>query len=169
MKNTSHDITSGGILVAFHIVLVEPEIPYNTGNIARTCVATGAHLHLVRPLGFSTDDKYLKRAGMDYWYSVQVEYHDSLDEVLTAYKNHRFFFVETRVKHQYTDFTYQDGDFFVFGKESAGLPPTVLEQWSEQCVRLPMKLNTRSMNLSNTVAIVLYEALRQCGFPDMNG
>lgn len=155
--------------MAFHIVLVEPEIPANTGNIARTCAATGTHLHLVRPLGFSTDDKYLKRAGLDYWHAVRIEYHDSLEELLTKYAKHRFFFVETRVKHLYTDMDYRDGDFFVFGKESAGLPAHLLQERPDECVRLPMKNETRSLNLSNTAAIILYEALRQTGFPDMHG
>lgn len=155
--------------MAFHIVLVEPEIPANTGNIARTCAATGAYLHLVRPLGFSTDDKYLKRAGMDYWHSVNVEYHDNLEDVMTKYAQHRFFFVETRVQQTYTDLSYRDGDFFVFGKESAGLPPELLDEHPEQCVRLPMKEGARSLNLSNVAAIVLFEALRQTDFPNLNG
>lgn len=155
--------------MAFHIVLVEPEIPANTGNIARTCAATGTYLHLVRPLGFSTDDKYLKRAGMDYWQHVKVEYHDSLGEVMNKYAGHRFFFVETRVKHLYADMSYRDGDFFVFGKESAGLPAHILEERPDQCIRIPMVEGTRSLNLSNTAAIVLYEALRQTGFHHLNG
>lgn len=150
--------------MAFHIVLVEPEIPANTGNISRTCAATGTYLHLVRPLGFQTDDKTLKRAGLDYWHSVKLEYHDSFDEVLEAYKEHRFFFATTKASKRYTDFTFQDGDFFVFGKETKGLPEELLAQHPETLLRLPMSDAVRSLNLSNSAAIMLYEGLRQTGF-----
>lgn len=150
--------------MAFHIVLVEPEIPANTGNIARTCAATGAHLHLVRPLGFNTDDKTLKRAGLDYWHAVNVEYHDSYAEVEQKYAGHRFFFATTKAKQTYVDFNFQDGDFFVFGKETAGLPESLLLQNSETCLRLPMSEQVRSLNLSNSAAVVIYEALRQVSF-----
>ncbi|WNR43533.1 tRNA (uridine(34)/cytosine(34)/5-carboxymethylaminomethyluridine(34)-2'-O)-methyltransferase TrmL [Paenibacillus roseipurpureus] len=150
--------------MAFHIVLVEPEIPANTGNISRTCAATGAHLHLVRPLGFDTDDKTLKRAGLDYWHSVKIDYHDSFDEVLTAYQGHRFFFATTKGSKHYTDFTFQDGDFFVFGKETKGLPEELLRQHPDTLIRLPMSGAVRSLNLSNSAAIILYEGLRQTGF-----
>jgi tRNA (cytidine/uridine-2'-O-)-methyltransferase len=155
--------------MAFHIVLVEPEIPANTGNIARTCAATGAHLHLVHPLGFQTDDRTLKRAGLDYWHSVHVEYHDSFEEVLTQYKEGRYFYASTRGTKRYTDFRYQDGDFFVFGKETKGLPQPLLDANPSTCMRLPMTDRVRSLNLSNSAAIVLYEALRQNDFPGMNG
>jgi tRNA (cytidine/uridine-2'-O-)-methyltransferase len=154
--------------MAFHIVLVEPEIPANTGNISRTCAATGTHLHLVRPLGFQTDDKTLKRAGLDYWHSVKLTYHDSFDEVLEAYKGHRFFFASTKAKNRYTDFTFQDGDFFVFGKETKGLPEELLKQHPETLLRLPMSDAVRSLNLSNSAAIMLYEGLRQTGFAGLD-
>ncbi|MFO7262552.1 MAG: tRNA (uridine(34)/cytosine(34)/5-carboxymethylaminomethyluridine(34)-2'-O)-methyltransferase TrmL [Bacillaceae bacterium G1] len=153
--------------MAFHIVLVEPEIPANTGNIARTCAGTGAILHLVRPLGFSTDDKMLKRAGLDYWHAVDVRYHDSFAEVEAMYPDGRFFFATTKGAKWYTDFRFQDGDFLVFGKETRGLPDELLAAHPEQCMRLPMTDQIRSLNLSNAVAIVLYEALRQNGFPGM--
>src|SRR5690606_34029740 len=115
-----------------------------------------------------TDDKYLKRAGMDYWHEVTVEYHDSIDEVLEKYAGSRFYFVETRVDKLYTDFSYRDGDFFVFGKESAGLPQALLEQHKDTCIRLPMRPGMRSLNLSNSAAIVLFEALRQTGFNSLD-
>ncbi|MDR6554491.1 tRNA (uridine(34)/cytosine(34)/5-carboxymethylaminomethyluridine(34)-2'-O)-methyltransferase TrmL [Paenibacillus qinlingensis] len=150
--------------MAFHIVLVEPEIPANTGNISRTCAATGTHLHLVRPLGFDTDDKTLKRAGLDYWHSVKIDYHDSFDEVMAAYEGHRFFFASTKAKLRYSDFTFQDGDFFVFGKETKGLPEELLRQHPDTLIRLPMSDAVRSLNLSNSAAIILYEGLRQTGF-----
>jgi tRNA (cytidine/uridine-2'-O-)-methyltransferase len=151
-------------VMAFHIVLVEPEIPANTGNISRTCAATGTFLHLVRPLGFSTDDKVLKRAGLDYWDSVKLAYHDSFQEVQALYPLARFFFATTKAKQSYCDFTFQDGDFFVFGKETAGLPQDLLQANVETCLRLPMSDAVRSLNLSNSAAILLYEALRQTGF-----
>jgi tRNA (cytidine/uridine-2'-O-)-methyltransferase len=152
------------LLMAFHIVLVEPEIPANTGNISRTCAATGAFLHLVRPLGFSTEDKILKRAGLDYWHSVKLTYHDSFQEVQELYPLARFFFATTKAKQIYSDFTFQDDDFFVFGKETAGLPRELLQANAETCLKLPMSDAVRSLNLSNSAAILLYEALRQTGF-----
>ncbi|MDQ0060828.1 tRNA (uridine(34)/cytosine(34)/5-carboxymethylaminomethyluridine(34)-2'-O)-methyltransferase TrmL [Paenibacillus harenae] len=148
----------------FHIVLVEPEIPANTGNISRTCAATGTHLHLVRPLGFDTDDRTLKRAGLDYWHSVHIEYHDSFDEVLELYPEGRFFYASTRATKPYSDFEYRDGDFFVFGKETKGLPQELIEANLDTCIRMPMTDKVRSLNLSNSAAIVVYEALRQTGF-----
>lgn len=153
--------------MALHIVLVEPEIPANTGNIARTCAATGIHLHLVRPLGFRTDDATLKRAGLDYWYAVNIEYHDSFREVEEKYSGSRFFFATTKARKRYTDFKFQDGDFFVFGKETKGLPPEILEAHPETLMRMPMTDKVRSLNLSNSAAIIVYEALRQLDFPGM--
>jgi tRNA (cytidine/uridine-2'-O-)-methyltransferase len=147
-----------------HIVLVEPEIPANTGNIARTCAATGTHLHLVRPLGFSTDDRILKRAGLDYWYAVNITYYDAFEEIRQAYPQGRFFFASTRATRRYTDFKFQDGDFFVFGKETKGLPQSLLDANPDTCMRLPMTDKVRSLNLANTAAIVVYEALRQLDF-----
>jgi tRNA (cytidine/uridine-2'-O-)-methyltransferase len=151
--------------VSFHIVLVNPEIPANTGNIARTCAATGTHLHLVRPLGFSTDDRILKRAGLDYWYAVNITYYDSFDEVKAAHDGARFYFASTRVTRSYSDFEFRDGDFFVFGKETAGLPQALLDAHNDTCMRIPMTDKVRSLNLSNSAAIIIYEALRQNDFP----
>jgi len=150
--------------VSFHIVLVEPEIPANTGNIARTCAATGTHLHLVRPLGFQTDDRTLKRAGLDYWHAVNVHYHDSFDEVREQFPQSRFFFASTRASKVYSEFAYQDGDFFVFGKETKGLPQELIDANLPTCIRMPMTDAVRSLNLSNSAAIVLYEAFRQISF-----
>ncbi len=150
--------------MSFHIVLVEPEIPANTGNIARTCAATGTHLHLVRPLGFQTDDRTLKRAGLDYWHAVNVHYHDSFDEVREQFSQSRFFFASTRVSKVYSEFAYQDGDFFVFGKETKGLPQELIDANLSTCIRMPMTDAVRSLNLSNSAAIVLYEAFRQISF-----
>lgn len=150
--------------MSFHIVLVEPEIPANTGNIARTCAATGTHLHLVRPLGFQTDDRTLKRAGLDYWHAVNVHYHDSFDEVREQFSQNRFFFASTRASKVYSEFAYQDGDFFVFGKETKGLPQELIDANLSTCIRMPMTDAVRSLNLSNSAAIVLYEAFRQISF-----
>ncbi|MGI5840592.1 MAG: tRNA (cytidine(34)-2'-O)-methyltransferase [bacterium] len=149
-----------------HIVLVEPEIPQNTGNIARTVAATGCRLHLVRPLGFSTDDRYLKRAGLDYWPLVPVSYWDSFPELQAAFPERTFYYATTKGRRKYTDVTYGDGDFLVFGKETAGLPPELIRANLAYCIRIPMSAGTRdrSLNLSNAVAVVLYEALRQSGF-----
>ncbi|WP_025690639.1 tRNA (uridine(34)/cytosine(34)/5-carboxymethylaminomethyluridine(34)-2'-O)-methyltransferase TrmL [Paenibacillus zanthoxyli] len=153
--------------MALHIVLVEPEIPANTGNISRTCAATGAHLHLVRPLGFRTDDATLKRAGLDYWHAVHIEYHDSFGEVLEKYPEGRFFYATTKADKRYSDYTFQDGDFFVFGKETKGLPEDILEAGWETTMRMPMTGDVRSLNLSNSAAIIVYEALRQLNFPGL--
>ncbi|CAH0117838.1 MULTISPECIES: tRNA (uridine(34)/cytosine(34)/5-carboxymethylaminomethyluridine(34)-2'-O)-methyltransferase TrmL [unclassified Paenibacillus] len=150
--------------MALHIVLVEPEIPANTGNIARTCAATGTHLHLVRPLGFRTDDATLKRAGLDYWYAVHIEYHDSFAELKEKYAGSRFFYATTKASKRYCDFQFQDGDFLVFGKETKGLPMELITANAETCMKIPMTDKVRSLNLSNSAAIVVYEALRQLDF-----
>ena len=150
-----------------NIVLVEPEIPSNTGNIVRTCVATGSVLHLIRPLGFSTDDKMLKRAGLDYWNLVEIYYYDSFDELLAKYPQGRFFYFTTKGRHRHSDVQFQDGDFLVFGKETKGLPEELLMQNEETCLRIPMREAARSLNLGNSVAIALYEALRQSDYPDL--
>lgn len=151
----------------FHIVLVEPEIPPNTGNISRTCAVTGTALHMVRPFGFDIDDKALKRAGLDYWSSLEVYYYDSFEQVEAAYPNARFFLTSTHATRSYADVAYQDGDFLVFGKETAGLGEALLARRAKDTIRIPMKAGQRSLNLSNSAAIVLYEALRQAGFPNM--
>ncbi len=151
----------------FNIVLVEPEIPENTGNVARTCSVTGARLHLVRPLGFSVDDRHLKRAGLDYWKYLDVSYCDSFEELEAAHPQARFFLTSTHAARSYADVDYRDGDFLVFGKETAGLGQELLSRRAKDAVRIPMRNDRRSLNLSNAVAIVLYEALRQTGFRDM--
>ncbi|CDN45294.1 Putative tRNA (cytidine(34)-2'-O)-methyltransferase [Paenibacillus sp. P22] len=153
--------------MSYHIVLVEPEIPANTGNIARTCAATGAHLHLVRPLGFNTDDRTLKRAGLDYWHAVQVHYYDSFQEVKDAFPEGRFFYASTKASKRYDQMDYRDGDLLVFGKETKGLPPELVAANLDTAIRMPMTGSVRSLNLSNSAAIVLYEALRQSDFPGM--
>lgn len=150
-----------------HIVLVEPEIPNNTGNISRTCSVTGSSLHLVRPLGFSTDDKHLKRAGLDYWQYLDLHYYDSFDQVLRTWPQGRFFYASTKARRRYTEVSYQPGDFLVFGKETKGLPEQLLAANPETSIRIPMLPEIRSLNLANSVAIVLYEALRQQGFPEL--
>lgn len=150
-----------------HIVLVEPEIPGNTGNIARLCAATGCHLHLVCPLGFSVEDKYLKRAGLDYWHLVDIHYYDSVYEVLEKYKDNPKYFLTTKAHSSYADVQYAQDGLLIFGKETAGLPETLLHEYPESCIRIPMIEDARSLNLSNSVAIVAYEALRQNGFADL--
>ena len=150
-----------------HIVLVEPEIPGNTGNIARLCAGTGIELHLVRPLGFSTDDKHLKRAGLDYWHLVKVHYHDSFDEVQVTYEGHPFYFCTTKAARIYSDISYTSDVFLVFGKETAGLPESLLAANEAHTIRIPMHAGARSLNLSNAVAVVAYEALRQNAFVEL--
>ncbi|HEU5141082.1 MAG TPA: tRNA (uridine(34)/cytosine(34)/5-carboxymethylaminomethyluridine(34)-2'-O)-methyltransferase TrmL [Bacillales bacterium] len=154
--------------MGLHVALYQPEIPANTGNIARTCAATNTILHLVRPLGFSTDDKMLKRAGLDYWQYVDVRYHDSLDELFAQYPKGEFYFLTKFGTIPHTDMDYSDQEkdhFFVFGRESSGLPDDVKERNADRCLRIPMTNVVRSLNLSNTAAILVYEALRQKGFP----
>ena len=147
-----------------NIILVEPEIPQNTGNIARTCAATGSALHLVRPLGFEITDAKLKRAGLDYWHLLDLNYHDSFEELYFAHPSAPFFFLTTKAGKSYCDVTYPPDAFLVFGKETRGLPEDLLKSGRGQAVRIPMIEGARSLNLSNSVAIVLYEALRQNGF-----
>ncbi len=150
-----------------HIVLVEPEIPANTGNISRTCAVTGSSLHLVRPLGFSVDDKSLKRAGLDYWHLLDLHYYDSFQEVRDQYPQGNFWFLTTKAQKNYHTVRFGPDDFLVFGKETAGLSAEIREANAEHCLRIPMGKDIRSLNLSNSVAIVLYEALRQNNFPHL--
>ncbi len=150
-----------------HIVLVEPEIPNNTGNISRTCSVTGSTLHLVRPLGFSTDDKHLKRAGLDYWKYLDLHYWDSFAELQAAYPAGRYCYCSTKAHIRYTDVSFAPDDFLVFGKETRGLPEELLRANADHAIRIPMQPDIRSLNLANSVAIVLYEALRQQGFAGM--
>lgn len=148
----------------FHIVLVEPEIPQNAGNIARTCAATGTCLHMIRPLGFEVSDKYLKRAGLDYWNLVDIFYYDSFAELREKYPDGKFYFFTTKARRRHSDATFADGDFLVFGKETKGLPEELLLENEKTCLRIPMRGEARSLNLSNSVAVALYEALRQKDF-----
>ena len=150
-----------------NIVLVEPQIPQNTGNIARTCAATGARLHLVKPLGFAIDDKKLKRAGLDYWQYLDITYYENLAEFLEKNADGNFFFFTTKGQHIYSDVEYPDNSYLIFGREDAGLPEDLLYHHPEDCVRMPMLGMIRSLNLSNTVAIATYEVLRQWGFPKL--
>lgn len=152
-----------------HIVLVNPEIPQNTGNIARTCAATGAKLHLIKPLGFELSDKYLKRAGLDYWHLMTLEIHESWQAFVEAYPDARMHFATTKAPRDYCGARYCDEDFLVFGRETKGLDEDLLAQNYEKCVRIPMRKDARSLNLSNSVAIMLYEALRQQDFPGLEG
>ena len=151
----------------FHIVLVEPEIPQNAGNIARTCAATGTHLHFIRPLGFEVTDKYLKRAGLDYWNLVDISYYDSFDELYEKYKGARFFFFTTKGRTVYSNVNYPDNAYIFFGKETKGLPEELLLKYPDRAVRVPMIGDARSLNLSNTVALAAYEVLRQWDFPEL--
>lgn len=152
-----------------HIVLIEPQIPPNTGNIARSCAVTGTSLHLVGELGFSTDDKYLKRAGLDYWHLLDIHYHDSFEDLAAQYPDGKFFMATTKASQIYSDVNYGPDDFLVFGKETAGIPEDLLARYSETNIRIPMLDNpeARSINLGSSVAIVLYEALRQQDFPGL--
>ena len=155
--------------MAIHVVFVEPEIPPNTGNIARTCAATNSVLHLVEPLGFSIDDKSLKRAGLDYWHLLDITYYENLDDFFKKNENSNFYYFSTKAQNIYSDVEYPDNAYLVFGKETAGLPEELLHANPERCVRLPMIDNSdaRSLNLSNSVAIGTYEVLRQWGFPQL--
>lgn len=151
-----------------NIVLFQPEIPQNTGNIARTCVLTGSSLHLIKPLGFSLDEKHLRRAGLDYWKDLDLHIYESFDELVEKYKEATFYLATTHGSNVYTEEQYKKGDFIVFGRESSGLPDSIRENYTNTCIRVPMiETSTRSLNISNTAAIVVYEALRQMNFPCM--
>ncbi len=152
----------------FNVVLVEPEIPQNTGNIVRTCAATGCALHLVRPLGFEVTDKYLKRAGLDYWSEAQIFYYDSFEELKAKFPASAFYYFTTKALNVYSEARFKKGDFMVFGKETKGLPEELLKQNKESCLRLPMLGDIRSLNLSNSVAVAVYEGLRQLSFDGFN-
>ncbi len=151
-----------------NIVLHQPEIPANTGNIGRSCVASGARLHLIRPLGFQLDEKHLKRAGMDYWDKLDLTIYDSYEEFLEKNPGAKIYYASTKAQHIYTHVAFEPDCFIMFGKESAGIPEEILVQHPEECIRIPMIGEMRSLNLSNSVAIVLYEALRQNDFEGMN-
>ena len=147
-----------------HIVLFEPEIPQNTGNIARTCAATGASLHLIKPMGFTVDDKKLKRAGLDYWDKLDITYYEGLADFTEKHPDAKIYYFTTKARNLYTDIAYPDDVYIMFGKESAGLPESLLVKHPDTAVRLPMREGLRSLNLSNTVAIAVFEILRQHGF-----
>lgn len=149
---------------SINIVLHEPEIPQNTGNIARTCAATGAALHLIKPLGFTIDDKKLKRAGLDYWHHLDITYYEGLDDFYAKNPNAKVYYFTTKAKHVYTGVNYPDPVFLMFGKETKGLPEELLVDHPDTCVRLPMRDGLRSLNLSNTAAVAVYEVLRQRNF-----
>ena len=165
-----------------NIVLHEPEIPFNTGNIGRTCVITGTKLHLIRPFGFMLNDKMLKRAGLDYWHKLNVQEHDNIDEFYEYVKANsekqtkleqgelrkpRIYYATTKGKHRYSDVEFRDGDYIMFGRESAGIPEEILADHPDDCIRIPMLPEERSLNLSSSVAIILYEALRQLDYPGL--
>ncbi len=158
-------------MVSLHVVLFEPEIPANTGNIGRTCLATGTTLHLIRPLGFSTDSKMVRRAGLDYWEHVDVKEYDSIEDLYKTYPEGSFYYIENFGTKYYTDFDFSPVDmdqFFVFGKESTGIPRELLTDKEDKCLRIHMNDKVRSLNLSNTASIIIYEALRQQGFPNLH-
>lgn len=151
-----------------NIVLHEPEMPANTGNIGRTCVAAGARLHLIEPMGFIINDKSVKRAGLDYWDKLDVTIYDDYNDFLAKNPGAKIYMATTKAHQTYTDVSYEDDAFIMFGKESAGIPEEILVDHEDTCIRIPMVGDIRSLNLSNSVAVVLYEALRQQGFASMN-
>lgn len=154
-------------MAQLNIVLMQPQIPQNTGNIARTCAATGARLHLVKPMGFTVDDKKLKRAGLDYWYLLDITYYETTEEFFEKNKGGSFFYLTTKGQKRYTDVSYPDNAYIIFGREDAGIPEELLVKNPDTCLRIPMREEARSLNLSNTVAIVTYEVLRQWDFPSL--
>ena len=150
--------------MSINVVLVEPEIPQNTGNIIRTCANTGAILHLIRPLGFSLEDKYLKRCGLDYWDISEIRYYDSFEELQEKYPDAKYFYSTTKANKAHSDMEFEDGCFLVFGKETKGLPEDVMKEYLDKTARIPMLDGIRCLNLSNSVAIIAYEILRQHNF-----
>ncbi|MDW5300091.1 MAG: tRNA (uridine(34)/cytosine(34)/5-carboxymethylaminomethyluridine(34)-2'-O)-methyltransferase TrmL [Sedimentibacter sp.] len=155
--------------MSLNIVLFEPEIPQNTGNIARTCAATGSNLHLIKPLGFSVQDKYLKRAGLDYWNLVNIAYYENFEDFIVQAKDKNVFISTTKESRFYTDVKYTDECYIIFGKETAGLPDYIHQEFIKNRIKIPMidNVHARSLNLANSVNIVMYEALRQLGFPNL--
>lgn len=147
-----------------NIVLYQPEIPYNTGNIGRSCVLTNSHLHLIKPLGFSLDEKQVKRSGLDYWHQVKITIWESFEDFLASDPKMRLFYATTKTKQKYSDVEYQENDYIMFGPESRGIPEEILNQNPERCITIPMIPMGRSLNLSNSAVIILYEALRQVNF-----
>lgn len=154
-------------MAILNIVLVEPEIPSNTGNIVRTCAATGARLHIVKPMGFTPDDKKLKRAGLDYWKYMDITYYENLTEFFEKTAGGSYFYFTTKGRNTHSEVDYPDNSYLLFGKETAGLPEELLIKNPERCVRLPMRGEIRSLNLSNTVCVAVYETLRQWNYPEL--
>jgi tRNA (cytidine/uridine-2'-O-)-methyltransferase len=157
--------------VSIHVVLYQPQIPANTGNIARTCAGTDTSLHLIRPLGFSTDDKQLKRAGLDYWENVKIHYYDSLEEFYERNAGGEFYYLTKFGEQPHSSFDYSDQDseiYFIFGRETTGLPKVLIQENMDRCLRIPMTDKVRSLNLSNTAAILVYEALRQQNYRELD-
>lgn len=157
--------------MSIHVVLYQPQIPANTGNIARTCAGTDTSLHLIRPLGFSTDDKQLKRAGLDYWENVKIHYYDSLEEFYERNAGGEFYYLTKFGEQPHSSFDYSDQEseiFFIFGRETTGLPKDLIQENMDRCLRIPMTDKVRSLNLSNTAAILVYEALRQQNYRDLD-
>ena len=152
-----------------NIVLVEPEIPMNTGNIARTCAATRTRLHLIEPLGFDISDKAVKRAGLDYWPMVDLTVYPSLEDFFQKHPDPDLWLATTKAPRKYSEAAFQDGCWLFFGKETAGLPQWLREKYRDRCIRIPMRADARSLNLANSAAVVTYEALRQLDFPDLTG
>ena len=159
--------TDSEVKKMLHIVLVEPEIPQNCGNIARTCAATGCTLHLIRPLGFDISDKAVKRAGLDYWHLVDVRDYENLEDFFRRNDVQRFWCLSTKAPRSYAEADFRDGDYLFFGKETKGLPEAFLNAHYDSCIRIPMRSEARSLNLSNAVAITVFEALRQLEFPGL--
>ena len=153
---------------SLNVALIEPEIPQNTGNIARTCAATGARLHLVGPMGFQIDEKRVRRAGLDYWDKLDITYYDSTEEFFKKNEGAEFFYYTTKAEQTHTEVSYPNGAFLVFGKETKGLPEELLKANHDRCVRIPMRGIIRSLNLSNSVAIAVYETLRQWNYPELS-
>ncbi len=165
--NDTREIKGGPAVL--NIVLVEPEIPQNTGNIARTCAATRSRLHLVKPLGFEISEKAVRRAGLDYWSMVDVRVYDSLDHLFASNPIPDLWLATTKAPRDYTQAAFRDGCWLFFGKETAGLPEAFRRKYFDRCIRIPMRPDARSLNLANSVAVVTYEALRQLGFPELSG
>ena len=153
---------------SLNVALIEPEIPQNTGNIARTCAATGARLHLVGPMGFQIDEKRVRRAGLDYWDKLDITYYDSTEEFFEKNEGAEFFYYTTKAEQTHSEVSYPNGSFLVFGKETKGLPEELLKANHDRCVRIPMRGIIRSLNLSNSVAIAVYETLRQWDYPELS-
>lgn len=166
-KSINNQFNDSESVFSSEVVLVEPEIPQNTGNIVRTCAALGCSLHLIEPLGFSLEDKYLKRAGLDYWPMVDFKSYPDLDTFFSSHSKGKYYFFSKKADRGFHEVQYQGHVYFFFGKETWGLPEVLMEKYKSQCLRIPMQTNARSLNLSNSVAIVLYEAYRQNGFPGL--